>query len=331
MGDRNRGSILRKIRPEEYLFLIFATLLIVLFIAYKGDPNYTRGATGRMLMGFGVVLILGVSTNYRKIRTSWREARRDVYRSIYMTARDWFPFVLCILVYENLHDLVKLVRPELADYTLMWFDKQIFGVQPTIWMQNITFPALTDVMAICYGLYFFFPAIFLVFLYYNKLYGDFRNVALAIIIGFYIGFLGYIAIPAVGPRFILDSSYTVRLEGILFYDTTRDLWNSLETINRDCFPSMHTCTTVITLLFAWKYRKRYKGGRLLFWIFLPLIVGLWMSTVYLRFHWVIDVIVGFLLALDLYLWIPVLNAWWRRRIYRIPDNVPKTSPRGDKR
>jgi membrane-associated phospholipid phosphatase len=66
--------------------------------------------------------------------------------------------------------------------------------------------------------------------------------------------------------------------------------DSFEGITRDCFPSGHTELTVLVLYYARKFDRR------IFWWLLPFGIGIVLSTVYLRYHYVIDVIAGAVLA-----------------------------------
>jgi len=65
----------------------------------------------------------------------------------------------------------------------------------------------------------------------------------------------------------------------------------LARIKRDCFPSLHVGISFVVWLYAWRNSKR------LGWILAPLVLSLWVSTVYLRYHYLIDCVAGFLLAL----------------------------------
>jgi len=79
---------------------------------------------------------------------------------------------------------------------------------------------------------------------------------------------------------------------------------------RDAFPSLHTAVTLLTLAFAFKYL------RWLFWLLLPVCIGLLVATVYLRHHYVIDLIAGVFLALAAYLIIPRLERWWQAQMLK---------------
>ena len=87
-------------------------------------------------------------------------------------------------------------------------------------------------------------------------------------------------------------------------------------IRRDVFPSMHVAISLVVWLYAYRNSKR------LFWILSPLILSLWLSTLYLRYHYLIDVLAGLILAPVSYL---LANAFFRR-FGEIPVSV--TIPAG---
>jgi membrane-associated phospholipid phosphatase len=74
--------------------------------------------------------------------------------------------------------------------------------------------------------------------------------------------------------------------------------------SRAAFPSLHCATTAIAMLYAFKY------ARTMFWSFLPIAVGLILATVYLRHHYVIDIIAGLALATFVYFVGPILEKYW---------------------
>jgi membrane-associated phospholipid phosphatase len=53
---------------------------------------------------------------------------------------------------------------------------------------------------------------------------------------------------------------------------------------------MHVAITFLVWLYAWR------NSRALFWAVSPLVLSLWVSTVYLRYHYLIDVVAGLVLA-----------------------------------
>ncbi|HQZ17590.1 MAG TPA: phosphatase PAP2 family protein, partial [Vicinamibacteria bacterium] len=76
------------------------------------------------------------------------------------------------------------------------------------------------------------------------------------------------------------------------------------------FPSLHAAVSLLALGLAWRFTRR------LFFVLLPVAFGLWVSTIYLRHHFVVDLFAGFALAPAAYVLAPRLDAWWAARRQR---------------
>jgi membrane-associated phospholipid phosphatase len=79
------------------------------------------------------------------------------------------------------------------------------------------------------------------------------------------------------------------------FETIHDTLNKLEVKTYDAFPSGHTELTLLVLYYAQRFHRRT------FWWILPAGSALIISTVYLRYHYVVDVIAGAFLALAIIL------------------------------
>ena len=102
--------------------------------------------------------------------------------------------------------------------------------------------------------------------------------------------LPLLLVPALGPRFYLDGTFNHDLMRGPLASASVSTLNTLGGENRDAFPSGHTEIVMIVLVYAWTYRRWY------FWVALPLVTGLIISTVYLRYHYAVDVLAGMVLA-----------------------------------
>ncbi|MFC2088247.1 phosphatase PAP2 family protein [Calditrichota bacterium] len=223
----------------------------------------------------------------------------------------------------------------------MSIDEWIFGIQPTIWFQQFVYPIAVDYFMIAYSMFFIYPFFYLIFLLQKNQVDIFQKVLLAQILALIISLGSFLLFPALGPRFILNPEtapimdnvilYSNNLEGIilpLLYNLTEykslyaaqyDLWNFLERVKTDCFPSMHTCLCLICLFYALRFKNLFKYRRLAIWFWIFGVASLIFSTVYLRYHWVIDVITGIILAIVIYFiteWI--FNRWVN---FRIKQNI----------
>jgi membrane-associated phospholipid phosphatase len=287
-----------RVPPPYVALLVFGLLLLGLRAAFGLPFRALLAITrGQLSVRYALVLmgLFALASLLGHARELWRRepgARGRALRAAWAMVRDWLPFIVCLWVYENLHDLTSMIRPDTVDSTLARADAAIFGVQPTLWLQRIQFPLLDDYMALAYMTYFLFPPLLAGWLYLRGHVTEFKEFQLGMVVAFYVGFLGYIAVPAVGPQLILRDQYTVPLKGWLFYYRIKQVVLRLQDFPRDCFPSMHTAISSVTLYFTWRHRRTLPWRRLILPPVIILTASLWFSTVYLRYHWFVDVVAG---------------------------------------
>jgi len=221
--------------------------------------------------------------------------------------RDFFPFFVGLVFYETLHDLTPLIRPDVADGALAAIDRAIFGVDVAFWMGRFASQALTRVMVFCYLSYFLAPGILAAWLYWRGERALFREFMVSLCVVTLLGYAGYLIVPAVGPYVYQAALFPERLPGggadTHFFIAQLD---SLKGVARDCFPSMHTAHTTVVLAFAWRYSRKA------FALYLPIALGLYVSTIYLRMHYVVDVAAGFAVSAAAVALGPRLERWWHR-------------------
>jgi membrane-associated phospholipid phosphatase len=284
-----RGTILKQ-RPADVVTLLFLLFLFTLTIVFhKAVPK------APFLLGLYAVLIT-VQVILIRSRENGRFSGL-LYDLI-------FPTLCVLLVFDSLEWLVHYVNPEDIDPILIRLDYLIFRNHPTVMLERIMNPLLTDILQIAYSTYYFIPISFGIVLLKNNQKSEFNKSLFMILLCFYLSYLGYILMPALGPRFYLDHLQTTGLQGLLVAEPLHDLLNRLEGIKRDAFPSGHTGIAVVVLYLAYQYKRN------LFWIYLPLVSALLFSTVYLRYHYVVDVIAGFGLTLLTVIIGEWYYGWW---------------------
>ena len=102
-----------------------------------------------------------------------------------------------------------------------------------------------------------------------------------------LGFIGYTAFPAAGPYRFLE--FTQPLATGWFTDLAKPVVDAASN-GVDAFPSIHVAVSLYLLVFdAWHYRRR-------FWLMLAPCTALWASTIYLRYHYGVDVLAGMALS-----------------------------------
>jgi len=206
--------------------------------------------------------------------------------------RGWYPVILIPITYKELSYLIPLIHPHDFDAALAAIDRRFLGANPTVWLERFTWPALAEILQLTYSSYYLLPAILGVVLWRSERFEEFHFWVFIIVLGFYLSYLGYIAVPAIGPRFLPEivQAQTKPLTGIWLFQPVRAMLDRAEGITRDCFPSGHTELTTLVLYYARKFHRKT------FWWLLPIGTGIVVSTVYLRYHYVVDVAAGALLT-----------------------------------
>jgi membrane-associated phospholipid phosphatase len=219
-----------------------------------------------------------------------------------------FPFFCIFIIFESLEYMVHMIQPRDIDHVLIKIDYLIFHGHPTVLLERFIHPLLTDIMQLTYISYYFLPIILGISLKIKKHDHAFDRSLFLIIFCFYLSYIGYLSMPALGPRYTISHLHAIDLDGWMISEPIQRALNRLEGIKRDAFPSGHTGVALTVLYCAYLYEKK------IFWIYLPIVILLILSTVYCRYHYVVDVLAGILLAL---VTIVIGNGYYEFRTQRI--------------
>src|SRR5262245_513621 len=237
-------------------------------------------------------------------------------------ARAVFTMAVAPVSYLMLGGVVPFVNPLHAERLLKAIDDAMFlGHNPNVLLDRIAWLPLTEVLQINYSLYYAIPAVlFVCFLARGDFDAMARSLFLALLC-LYASYVGYFLVPATGPnlnRFDLyPSHFADSLEGLWMAERIRAALLEAEATKHDCWPSGYTALSWTCLVLA---RREHSGAA--FWILLLPVVGLIFATMYLRYHYVIDVIFGFLLAWAVLRFGPRLYARLRREDLDAPPLAP---------
>ncbi len=286
-----------RLRIEEFLALVFFVPMVFLtikaYLFFRSQGNIPNVFIGDVQRVFGIVLAVAIAQLIVRYRPGWT------------FLRDSLPFAYCLAIYTNLHDTIHFANPHDIHDSLIAIDQWLFGVQPAVWAERFIHPWLTEIFSFCYMIFFIFAPTVALTLYLQKRKSEFRATLVSVILCFYAGYFLYVVFPAAPPRITLKDLYALQFDGTMIADAALRMVSILPSDSRAAFPSLHSAVTLLSLLFAFKYVRR------LFWIMLPFCVGLLLSTVYLRHHYVIDLIAGFALGIMAFTCGPGIDAWWR--------------------
>jgi membrane-associated phospholipid phosphatase len=214
--------------------------------------------------------------------------------------RNWYPLPFVGSCYKEMAILIHAIRRTDADQYLADLDFRIWHAHPSIWLERIYSPPLTEYLQVVYTL--FIPAVLVIaYLIWRKgRYQDFQYYAFLIALGFLASYIGYLLVPARGPRFLLKNLQHVPLQGMWFFNGMQATLDKLESAHYDCFPSGHT---ELTILAWWGSRMVSKRLSAVYFVYTLSII---FATVYLRYHYTVDLLAGAILALSLILAAPAL-------------------------
>jgi PAP2 superfamily len=265
-------ELLRSLLPHEIAFALLLGALW-LWLAIVAGPFQTQTLIVLVLL-IAEVAVIGF-TRTRHSVTAWR-------------VRLGFFLLLINLTYPALGIVVPALREARVDGLLQRIDTHLFGAPLPLYLDGATRPLTSDLLSACY--FVLFPYIF--FSCLRHLWKARENLAVSqrFYSGFFtvyaISFAGYVLFPAQGAYLDIPNAFHHALEGgwmTRFNDTiVRRGSNRV-----DVFPSLHVAASAFILFFDRTYaRRRYL-------VYLAPAIGLWISTIYLRYHYGIDVIAGF--------------------------------------
>jgi membrane-associated phospholipid phosphatase len=261
-----------KARTADIINISFILLFSSLTILYHGSIQ----ASNRLLALYLVLLFIHLYF----LRISPEKGLLKFLHDIVL------PVITVVLIFDNMTELISGINPVDIDFKLIRVDYWIFGVYPTVWLERFLNPFLVDLFQLGYSVYYFLPVVLGLILKIKNKDREFDNTLATILLCFYLSYLGYILFPALGPRYVMEHLHSIQIKGALFYEMINNFLNHLEGVKRDAFPSGHTAVTLVVLHLSYLYE------RMLFYILLPITLLLVISTVYCRYHYVIDVLGG---------------------------------------
>ncbi|MCX6145416.1 MAG: phosphatase PAP2 family protein [Ignavibacteriales bacterium] len=212
--------------------------------------------------------------------------------------------------------LQLILQGQWMDEYVMDAEQYIFGVQPTLWLQHITTPPLTEWMMFAYVIYVPMYPILCGIIYYLR--GDVAMEDYLFTLGFtnILCDIGFILFPVAGPMATIGNLYSVPLKGYVFTFFGELMRSNVHFIGGN-IPSPHTAAATIMWVMAYRYHRPS------FYILTPVVLSLYVSTFYLRYHFVTDAVVGIIVAFLALLVVPFLIKAWDRFAEK-PTNAPTT-------
>ncbi|MBM4161335.1 MAG: phosphatase PAP2 family protein [Ignavibacteria bacterium] len=297
--------------PADFVSISFLSFLTALNLIFH--TRVTQWPT-LVAINLSVIALIGV--------LAWLAESRKT--RLLIGLHRWYCYAIILFIFKELYLMVHPIHPTDYDSLFIAVDRWLFGVNPTEWLAQYAHPLITEILQIAYFSYYILFIILGVEIYRRYAVEKFDKAAFLVVYGFYLSYIGYFSFPGVGPRFTLHdfAAINTELPGILVTNLLREIVNlgesiprnhpnAIEFVQRDVFPSGHTQLTIVAMVLGFRYKLSTR------WLLAVLGALLIIGTVYLRYHYVVDLIAGALLA-----WLTLwsgdrLEVWWRSLTQRL--------------
>ena len=303
-------QVINRLKAYDFIVISFNIFLIILNLLFHNQiENWQTFVVLNLLTIIFVFLLAYTAETYRY----------KILRIIHYL----YLIPLVLLTFKEIYFLIRPLRPNDYDQLLINIDRWLFGVDPTVFLYKFSHPVITEILQIIYGMFYFLPIILGLVLLKKRRLIEADFAIFTIIFGFFLSYIGYFALPAIGPRFTLHDfqNENAELPGLLLTNFLREVTNTVESIppgtlnpenivQRDVFPSGHTMITLVVIYLSIKLKSRSR------FFLIPAGTLLIFATVYLRYHYVIDLIGGLVFMLFCVFTSPLIFNWWSKRTNR---------------
>lgn len=255
-----------------WLTYLGCVIAVALLAPGGGSPGHRPGA---FLGLHGGLLLLHLLLGHWTARVGAQRAR---------PARALAALVSLPLVFSSLAWLLPGVHPEPWEWTWLAWDRAVLGLDPTVALQGLLVPVFTELLQWCYAAFYFLPIGACLLAAGCRGGAAFDRAMTLVVFGFLLSYLGYLLFPTLPPYRFLD--HGPPLQGVWLTTELNRLLYEAEANRWDCFPSGHTMLALCSVWLVVRWARRW------LWLYVPVTALLVLSTLALRYHWLIDVLAG---------------------------------------
>lgn len=272
---RRASDVLARLNPADRLtigYLLFSTALIA--VCRDNIPQWS------VLLPIHAGLLAAI------FGLSVARARKVPFLSV---VSHWYPTLLFLFFFEEIGLIVHAIFPGWFDEHLIRADYALFGVHPTVWIEQFSNYWLNEYMQLTYTSYFLLTIGLAAYLWLKGRREDFAVFIASTCAAYYLCYVIFVLFPIESPHHTLRHLQQVELAGGPFTDFI-NLIEKHGRVHGGAFPSAHVAGSVVVLISAWRFTRR--AG---YWM-TPLVASICVATVYGRYHYAMDVFAGIAMA-----------------------------------
>ena len=211
----------------------------------------------------------------------------------------WSPIIFFWWAYVwSKHTLNAFYTPgRTFDGFIIKWEGRILG-QPSLWLSQKGNRLITEILHICYFSYYFYTLSLGIFLHKTGRLEEFESMSFAVMFGYLVSYTFFAITPVHGPRWslfergLLTNPSEQHQRGYLVTDLINRIMFGGPAHKGGAMPSSHSSTGLIFIVWAcrvWDAEVAIPA--------VVLVLGMWLGSVYGRYHFVADIIVGSIIGL----------------------------------
>ena len=280
LTEKNKGvatpRLLSQLRLVDIAIIIHLSAVAILLIFFhQGVENWPFFILGNFAFIVGLIYYIQLADRKSsKILTFFR---------------DCYPFFIFTFVFKEIALVINILFPFWLESHLISWDLIVFGIHPTVWVQQFYRPWLTELMAFSYWSYYILFPVSGFTLYFQKDKSLYFSFVFRLSVTLLTCYFLYLFLGARGPHETL-ASLPLERDYVFIFDKFVKSIQDAASISGAAFPSSHVAAVWVVLIYLFRFKK-WLGLTLL-----PLILVLTVSVVYLQYHYAVDPIAGILVV-----------------------------------
>lgn len=280
MDQQHENANLLSLSVDIFNCLLLGSYFFLTILNPDRIPNWRSHASDILL-----ILMVYIFLVYLLRLISWH--------SLYTYLHIILVIGLFSFVFQVVGPLQHILFANWLDAYLISIENYLYGSELSLLLQQITHPVLTEWMMFAYVIYVpLIPAVALI-CYFSAGKIAAESYLLTFALTNALCYFGFILFPVATPLFYMPEAYHVPLDGWVF--TWCGEWiRATQHYPGGGLPSPHTAASTVMLLYLYRYKRS------IFYIVLPIVLSIYIATVYGRYHYIWDAILGILTAFVAY-------------------------------
>lgn len=278
----------------DLLCLSFIVIVLLLTLIFRSSiPDWTSHCAGYLFAAcaYLAAVVVGNRFSHEFVRVSVHTAAVTLLFSY---------------LFGAVHSLQHIVVPGWMDAQVLAFETTVTGRDATLFFQDHMNSVLTEVMMFAYVSYIPLLPLISLICFWSADHRAAQDYLFSLSFAYILCYAGFMLYPVASPLYHQKELYVVPFDGGVFTWFGEWMRHNVHFAGGS-LPSPHCAASTVMIGMMWRYNRR------LFHILLPLVLMIYVSTVYGRYHYVSDGVAGIIAGLIVLGTSSQLSAWFERR------------------